>query len=361
MNELHLTQSQYLEFEKLILGAFSPVTEFMDEDTFHSVVETMRLPDGQPFTLPILLDLNAVNAKRLRGSPRITLMYQNQEVGELLPNGFYTCDKIKAAKSIFGTSDKSHPGVRFFMEGGDWFVGGKISSKVIDKATFSKENELTPLQAKTLFKNNGWKTIVGFQTRNVPHRAHEYLQRVALEYVDGLFLHPLVGKKKRGDYSQEAVLAGYQTLVQKFYPANRVALSLLTTAMRYAGPREAIFHAIIRRNYGCTHFIIGRDHAGVGSYYEKYAAHQLAKTFEGELGITILPFHGPFYCRHCDGIVTEKTCPHHATDPQSVKDISGTDMRSILTGGSHPDPKLMRPEVVSALQGITIFIEHEDT
>lgn len=361
MRELHLTQSQYLEFEKLALGAFLPVTGFMDEDTFYSVVTRMRLPDGQPFTLPILLDLSAADAQRLRGDSQISLIYQNKEVGQLLPNSFYTCDKVKAAEHIFGTSDMAHPGVRFFMEGGDWFVGGSITSTFINPATFSKANELTPVEAKTFFKNKGWKTIVGFQTRNVPHRAHEYLQRVALEYVDGLFLHPLVGRKKRGDYSQEAILAGYQTLVQKFYPSNRVVLSLLTTAMRYAGPREAVFHAIIRRNYGCTHFIVGRDHAGVGSYYDKYAAHQLAKRFEGELGIIILPFHGPFYCQRCDGIVTEKTCPHHATDPQSVKDISGTDMRSILTGGSRPDPRLMRPEIVSALQGLPIFIEHEDT
>jgi len=360
MSELHLTRTQYLEFEKLALGAYEPVKDFMDEDTFRSVVERMRLPDGTPFTLPILLSIDLETMQRLRGLPRITLAYQGVEVGVLAPESFYTCNKAQVSFALFGTTDKAHPGVRFFLEGGDWFISGPISPITPLPQILPHSNELTPLQAKSLFKNRGWKSVAGFQTRNVPHRAHEYLQRVALEYVDGLFLQPLVGRKKTGDFTPEAVLRGYTALIEGFYPSERIALSLLTTAMRYAGPREAIFHAIIRRNYGCTHFIIGRDHAGVGNFYGKYDAHQLAEQFSGELGITILPLHGPFHCRRCDSIVTEKTCPHHETDPSSISHISGTDMRAILIEGRAPDTRLMRSEIVNALRGVPIFIEQED-
>lgn len=360
MSELHLTRTQYLEFEKLTLGAFEPVKGFMDMDALRSVVEHMRLPDGTPFTLPILLSVDSETMHRLRGLPRITLVYQDIEVGVLIPESFYTCDKVHISSALFGTADKAHPGVRFFLDSGDWFISGPVKPATPLPSIFSRPNELTPLQSKSLFKNRGWKSIAGFQTRNVPHRAHEYLQRVALEYVDGLFLQPLVGRKKTGDFTQEAVLQGYKTLIKGFYPSERITLSLLTTAMRYAGPREAIFHAIIRRNYGCTHFIIGRDHAGVGNFYGKYDAHRLAEQFSGELGITILPLHGPFHCRRCDSIATEKTCPHYETDPNSISHISGTDMRAILIEGRAPDPRLMRPEIVAALHGVPIFIEQED-
>ncbi|MEZ5648083.1 MAG: sulfate adenylyltransferase [Alphaproteobacteria bacterium] len=360
MSELHLTRTQYLEFEKLILGAYKPVSAFMNIDTLRSVVQEMRLPDGQPFTLPILLSIDHETMQRLRGLPRVTLIYQNTEVGELIPENFFTCDKIEICSTIFGTVDQSHPGVRFFLNSNDWFIGGPVRSLTSLFSESLGPDELTPQQSISLFKSKGWKTIAGFQTRNVPHRAHEYLQRTTLEHVDGLFLQPLVGRKKRGDYTPEAILQGYKTLIKDFYPHNRVVLSLLTTAMRYAGPREAIFHAIIRRNYGCTHFIVGRDHAGVGDFYGKYDAHRLAEKFAGELGITILPLHGPFHCRRCDSIVTEKTCPHHEMDPTSINHISGTDMRAILVEGKTPDPRLMRPEIVAALHGIPIFIEQED-
>jgi sulfate adenylyltransferase len=194
----------------------------------------------------------------------------------------------------------------------------------------------------------------------VPHRAHEYLQRVALELCDGLFIQPLVGRKKRGDYTPEAVLGGYKALITNMLPRERVLLGVLSTAMRYAGPREAIFHAIIRRNYGCTHFIIGRDHAGVQSFYGKYDAHALAKKFAAELGITILALHGPFHCRICDGIATEKTCPHIETQPDAVTEISGTLMRQLLSEATMPRPELMRPEVIAAISDLPMFVEGDD-
>jgi len=359
MSELALSYSQYLELEKLALGTFSPLDGFMNEDVFRSVVSEMRLPDGAIFPLPVLLDVSKDDADRLRGCSSVALVFQDIEVGTLSLESIFTCDKSAVSAAVYGTRSIEHPGVRFFNSGGDWFLGGpiRLSRRVHSELS---AHELIPEETKQIIAERGWRTVVGFQTRNVPHRAHEYLQRVALEQVDGLFLQPLVGRKKRGDYTPEAVIQGYRALIKNFYPENRVMFGILMTSMRYAGPREAVFHAIIRRNYGCTHFIVGRDHAGVGSYYGLYDAHTLAERFEGELGIDILRLHGPYYCAICETIVTEKTCPHEASHPQSVNHISGTDMRAILSGGQEPQPHLMRPQVVDALAGVPLFIEQED-
>ncbi len=359
MTELTLSRTQYLELEKLAFGAFQPVDGFMDEDRFTSVVSDLRLPDGEPFPLPVTLDIGAAEAERIRGRPSVALVHDGREVGAIAPESIFTCDKPAVAQKVFGTADPAHPGVRFFLRGGDYFVGGPV--KLTERAAFDFSNaELTPEESRRVFAERGWKTIAGFQTRNVPHRAHEYLQRLALESVDGLFVQPLVGRRKAGDYTPEAILAGYRTLIERFFPPDRVVLGILTTSMRYAGPREAVFHAIIRRNYGCTHFVVGRDHAGVGDYYGEYDAHALTRRFDGELGIEILRFHGPHYCARCDGIVTERSCPHAETAPEAVTKISGTDMRAILTGGGEPKPHLMRPEIVAALDGLPIFIEDDD-
>lgn len=357
MSELTLQRDQYLELEKLGLGAFRPLDGFMTEDQFRGAVTDMRLPGGAVFPLPVVLDVSRADAKRLRGRPRIALAYQGVEVGEIEPRSFFTCDKEDTVRRIFGTDDPRHPGVRNFLEGGDWFVGGPI--KLHRRAALDiSADELTPEETRRVFAERGWRTVVGFQTRNVPHRAHEYLQRTALEQADGLFIQPLVGRKKAGDYTPQAIMTGYRALVAGFYPKNRVLLGILSTAMRYAGPREAVFHAIIRRNYGCTHFIVGRDHAGVGSYYGKYEAHAMTRRFDGELGIAILRLHGPYHCRRCDGIVTEHTCPHAGTD--AATEIAGTDMRAMLVGGKAPDPHLMRPEVIRALDGVPLFITEDD-
>jgi sulfate adenylyltransferase len=359
MSELELSYSQYLELEKLALGAFAPLSGFMNEDDFFSVVRHMRLTDGSVFPLPVLLDVSLENANRLRGCPTIGLFYKNTEVGSLSLESIFTCDKQSVSQEVYGTRSIEHPGVRFFEAGGDWFLGGAVKLKQRVRSKLSPD-ELMPNQTKQIIADQGWNTVVGFQTRNVPHRAHEYLQRVALEQVDGLFLQPLVGRKKRGDYTPEAVIQGYRALIKYFYPKDRVMFGILMTSMRYAGPREAIFHAIIRRNYGCTHFIVGRDHAGVGNYYGLYEAHALAERFAGELGIHILQLHGPYYCSICETIATEKTCPHESSQPDSVHHISGTDMRAILSGGQEPQPHLMRPEIVKALEGISLFIEEEE-
>jgi sulfate adenylyltransferase len=305
------------------------------------------------------LDVGPTDAERLRGRSHVALIYDGVEVADFSPEDVFTPDKSDLAKKIFGTTNPDHPGVAHLMTMGPLFVGGPIKFKQRVALDIS-EFELTPAETKSIFRERGWKTIVGFQTRNVPHRAHEYLHRVALETTDGLFVQPLVGRKRSGDYSPMAVIRGYQALVDGFFPKDRVLLGLLTTAMRYAGPREAVFHAIIRRNYGCTRFIVGRDHAGVGGYYGKYDAHQLTRRFDGELGIEVLRLHGPYYCRICDGIVTEKTCPHPETDPSAVREISGTDLRAMLVEGRPPEPHLMRPEIIASLRDVPLFVEETE-
>jgi len=358
MDRLDLNRTQYLELEKLGLGAFAPLDGFMNEGCFHSVVDRMRLLDGSPFTLPVVLDVDEATANNLRSEPLVPLFHTGVHVGNLMPKSIYTLDKEKAAKEIYGTDSIDHPGVRFFYEMEDWFVGGKV--ELLRRVDWSlSEHEMTPVETRAFFQSKGWETVAGFQTRNVPHRAHEYLQRVALEVVDGLFVQPLVGKRKLGDYTPEAIVKGYNSLINEFYPKDRVALGLLTTSMRYAGPREAIFHAIIRRNYGCTHFIVGRDHAGVGDYYGKYDAHDLTRKFDGELGVTIMRLSGPFHCSSCDALATEKTCQHYVSSPDNVTELSGTDMRAILSDGGAPQPHLMRPEIIQALRDVMLFVEDE--
>ncbi|MBT6278065.1 MAG: sulfate adenylyltransferase [Chromatiales bacterium] len=359
MSNLELNRTQYLEFEKLTLGAFDPLNAFMNEEQFLTVVESMRLPTGDVFPLPVVLDVSAEQARALKGSRDIALHHAGTHVGYLHLDDVFTCDKSRVAPLVFGTDDDAHPGVRFFNLAGDYFLGGRVT---LERRAHSPESmgELTPAQTRAEFARRGWTTVAGFQTRNVPHRAHEYLQRVALEHVDGLFIQPLIGRKKKGDYTPGAIIQSYQALIDGFYPRDNVILGVLTTAMRYAGPREAVFHALIRRNYGCTHFIVGRDHAGVGDYYDKYAAHDLTRQFDDELGITIMRLHGPYHCRLCDGIVTEKTCPHELSEPGEVTHISGTDMRAMLTGGGQPPRHLMRREVLESVKGVTLFIEEDD-
>lgn len=349
-----LNRDQYLELEKIGLGAFAPLDGFMDEKTFRSVVETMRLPSGAVFSLPVLLDVSAAQAAEYRRAGVIDLTFEGDSVGRIWPSDFFSPDRAAAAAMVFGTADRRHPGVAYFYDLQEVFIGGRV--ELLRRASFDiSADELTPEQTRAIFAARGWRTVAGFQTRNVPHRAHEYLQRVALEHTDGLFVQPLVGRKRAGDYTPQAVMGGYKALVGQFLPRERVVLGILSTLMRYAGPREAVFHAMIRRNYGCTHFIVGRDHAGVGDWYGLYDAHELTRRFDGDLGITIMRLHGPYFCPDCDGIVTEKTCPHHG-GPRT-RQISGTDMRRILVEGERPDPKLMRPEIVAALHGVPLFIE----
>jgi sulfate adenylyltransferase len=360
MTELVLNRFQYLELEKIGLGAFLPLDRFMTEEDVNAVADTMRLPSGEVFPLPVVLDLTLEEATRLKGLPRVSLVFEGLEVGTLMPESIYRPDKVKLALKVFGTAKEAHPGVSHLNSMGDWFVGGPVEFLKRVKLDFSKY-ELSPQETREAFAERGWKSIIGFQTRNVPHRAHEYLQRVGLETSDGLFIQPLVGRKKLGDYTPEAVITGYKALIEGFFPANRVLMGILSTSMRYAGPREAVFHAIIRKNYGCTRFIVGRDHAGVGNYYGKYDAHELTRQFGTELGIEVVRLNGPFYCRLCDGIATEQTCQHFHESPENIREISGTDMRAMLVEGRKPEPHIMRPEVIEALRGEELFITEPDS
>ncbi len=356
MSAIELDRDQYLELEKIGLGALAPLTGFMTQAQFNCVVDSMRLPDGAVFTLPIYLALDARRAEELQRTGEARLFFQGVHVGTLTPESVFECDKQDVSAKVFGTTDPAHPGVARFLAAGEVFVGGPV--ELLERVPLEFDHyELTPAQTKAHFQAMGWRTVVCFQTRNVPHRAHEYLQRVALEHVDGLFIQPLVGHKKAGDYTPQAVIAGYEALIGEFYPRERVLLGVLSTSMRYAGPREAVFHALVRRNYGCTAFIVGRDHAGVGSYYGKYEAHELCREFDGELGIDVMRLCGPYYCRRCDGIVTERTCPHDEPGNDCVTHIAGTDMRAMLEGGRTPEPHLMRPQIIEQLRSVQLFIE----
>lgn len=354
MISIIIDRDQYLELEKIALGAFSPLTGFMDENEFVSVVENLRLPSGAVFSLPVILDIDDDCASAIRDAGAVDLIFEGDVVGRLRPTDFFSCDRRYVARKVYGTEDPSHPGVNYFYGLKSVFVGGQV--ELLKRARFDiSEYELTPADTKRIFREMGWERIVGFQTRNVPHRAHEYLLRVALEHTDGLFVQPLVGRKRAGDYAPMAVMLGYRALISNYFPQQRIVLGILSTLMRYAGPREAVFHALIRRNYGCTHFIVGRDHAGVGDWYGLYDAHELTRQFDGDLGIEIMRLKGPYHCEKCDGIATENTCAHWGTD--YVEQISGTYMRRILSSGKRPNPHLMRKEVVEALKGISCFIE----
>lgn len=343
---ININSDQYLEIEKICIGAFAPLHAFMNEVQFNSVVDLMRLPTGDPFPIPIVLDIDYETQKVISKEDVVDLVFEGEIVARIWPNDFFQCDRRLVAKKIFGTDNLSHPGVNYFYDLKNVFMGGRV--EMLRSPSFSWiSNELTPQRTRSIFKERGWERIVGFQTRNVPHRAHEYLLRVGLECADGLFIQPIVGRKKAGDFTPSAIIKGYYALIKNYFPEGKIVLGSLSTVMRYAGPREAIFHAIIRRNYGCTHFIVGRDHAGVGDWYGIYDAHKLVRQFDGDLGIEVLRFKGPFYCRKCDGIATENTCSHVGSS--SITHISGTDMRKILLNGEAPLSHLMRQEVVAAL------------
>lgn len=356
MQSLNLSRDQYLELEKIGLDAFAPLKGFMDSSQFNSVIECMRLPGGEIFPLPILLDIDSSEATAIKIGSRLFLKYQGEIVGSMTPSDIFQCNRSYAARKIFGTDNITHPGVNYFFRLKDTFIGGGVELIKRSKMDISSF-EVTPKEAKAKFRENGWKKVAGFQTRNVPHRAHEYLIRLALEVSDGVFVQPLVGKKRKGDYTPEAIFKGYDAIIENYLPKNRIVLGSLSTLMRYAGPREAIFHALIRRNYGCTHFIVGRDHAGVSDWYGLYEAQSLALEYEDELGIKILDFKGPYYCQKCDGIATVNSCAHY--QESFIEHISGTYMRSILKDGLAPDSHLMRKEVVEAIKNIQCFIDEE--
>jgi sulfate adenylyltransferase len=326
------------------IGAFSPLEGFMGLEDFRSTLHEMRLTNGVPWTIPIVFDVSADQVKRF--GTEVGLWYAGQPLAILSGIRSYGYDRQAYANHVFGTEDPKHPGVAHVFALGDVLLGGNITLLGEIETPFAAYR-LTPQQTRTLFITKGWRSVVGFQTRNVPHLGHEYVQKTALTFVDGLFLNPVIGRKKAGDFRDEVILGTYEALVQHYYPAARAVLATLHTEMRYAGPREAIFHAIVRKNFGCTHFIVGRDHAGVGQYYPPYAAQEIFEEFP-DLGITPLFFTAFFYCRRCVSVANDKTCPH---GPAEHLDFSGTLLRRLLSERQAPDG-LIRPEVADVILGV---------
>ncbi len=330
----------------LASGALAPLGGFMTAAELTAVVEDGRLPGGEPFTIPVSCRVDGDAAAAVRRHARVALEGPDGPFAVLELQEVFQPDRAREAVRVFGTDEIDHPGVRTLLEGGDYALAGPVRVFAPARARFP-EYERSPAEVRTAAADRGWRTMVGFQTRNPVHRAHEYLQKVALEVVDGLLLHPLVGDTKDDDTPPDVRIRCYEALLEGYYPADRVLLATNPAWMRYAGPREAVFHAIIRRNYGCTHFIVGRDHAGVGRYYDTYAAHRVFDQYApGELGIEILRFEHAFYCRRCEGMASTRTCPHPVAD-HTV--LSGTRVREMLAAGSLPPAEFSRPEVASIL------------
>jgi len=315
-------------------GLFAPLDGFMDSKDYRSVVDDMCLANGTVWTIPITLDSNYMVKDDI-----IELVYNSEIVASIEVEDIYKV-KDEDIKKIYGTTNIKHPGVKKEINRGRYRIGGKVT--LIKKELI--KNSLDPQKTKHYFKEQGWNTIAGFQTRNIPHRAHEYLHRLALEFCDALFINPLVGWKKKGDFSEDAVEIGYKALIDNYYTNLNIYFDTLKTPMRYAGPKEAIFHAIIRKNLGCTHFIIGRDHAGVGEYYSKYEAQELALKLQDKLDIKILTFKEPFFCSKCDQIVSENCCGH-----KNITKISGTKVRKMLSDGTIPPKEFIRDDVAKKI------------
>ncbi len=332
------------DLELISVGAMSPNEGFMGRDDYESVVENMRLKNGLPWSVPITLPVTKDEALGLKEGEDVVLIDgAGNSIAVLHLREKFSYDKKKEAREVYRTTDDAHPGVRIVYSQGDVLLGGNISLINRPPNPEFPEYRLEPAQTRSLFKERGWRRVVGFQTRNPIHRAHEYLQKCALEMSDGLLIHPIVGETKSDDVPANVRMECYKVLIENYYPKDRVVLSVLPAAMRYAGPREAVFHALIRKNYGCTHFIVGRDHAGVGNYYGTYDAHRIFDEFKPEeIGITPLFFDHAFYCKRCASMVTTKTCPH--TQEFHVI-LSGTKVRELLKEKKELPLEFTRPEV----------------
>jgi sulfate adenylyltransferase len=336
------------DLEMLASGAFSPLTGFMGAADYARSRDDMRLAAGVPWSIPITLGVAEDKARELRSGQEVALASEDgTRLGVLALEEVYQVDRPREALAVFGTGDEAHPGVKNVLAMPPWCLAGPVTLfEEIPGRTFL-DYRLEPRETRARFLENGWKKIVAFQTRNPTHRAHEYIQKAALEICDGLLLHPLVGETKGDDVPAAVRMETYKVMLDLYYPQGRAMLAVMPAHMRYGGPREAVLHAIIRRNYGCTHFIVGRDHAGVGNYYGTYDAQKIFEGFSpAEIGITPLSFENTFYCSRCASMASYKTCPH--TDADRLL-LSGTKVREMLRRGEAPPPEFTRPEIATIL------------
>ena len=342
--KLHVSRETATVVANIANGVFSPLDGFMGENDYLNVLEHMRLENDVPWTIPMLL--LAPDHRSFGAGDEVLLVGESgRPVGLIEYEGDFTISRQEYASKVFGTEDKGHPGVARVFEGGDRAIAGRLKAAVKPEHSEYADYTLTPKETRILFSEKGWNTVVAFQTRNAPHINHEYVQKSALALVDGLFINPVLGKKKAGDFRDEVILASYKAMIENYYPKTSVVLSVLHYEMQYAGPKEAVLHAIMRKNFGCTHITIGRDHAGVGSYYGPYAAQEIFKEFP-DMGITPLFFREFYYCRKCAGIASERTCPHGEEDRLA---FSGTKLRKMFSEGEVPPKEFMRPEVARAI------------
>ncbi|AIY90191.1 sulfate adenylyltransferase [Geoglobus acetivorans] len=331
-----------IDLENIAHGVYSPLNGFLTGDDYESVLDHMRLSDDTPWTIPILLD---VDEPGFVEGDAVLLFHAGTPVARMHVEDIYRYDRKNLSLKVFGTDDPEHPGVLRVHSMKDYLVGGEIELLNEIPNEFGRYT-LRPVETRVLFRERGWETVVAFQTRNVPHTGHEYVQKAALTFVDGLFINPVLGKKKPGDYRDEVIIKAYEVLFEHYYPKDAATLATVRYEMRYAGPREAIHHAIMRKNFGCTHFIVGRDHAGVGEYYGPYDAWKIFDEFP-DLGITPMFIREAFYCSKCAGMVNAKICPHGVEHHEK---ISGTRLRRMITEGTQPPEYLMRPEVFEVIR-----------
>lgn len=344
--EISMNEREKNDLEMISCGAMSPLEGFMNRKNYDSVVDSMRLADGTVWSLPIVFSMKNGDPEVGPGDT-VRLSYQGQTRGMMEIEDIYTADLMHEARKTLLTDHQDHPGVQYLKSLTGTYIGGRISAMDMRSEEPFREHRLIPRETRALFNEKGWKTVVAFQTRNPIHRAHEYLQKVSLEMVDGLLVHPLVGATKSDDIPADVRMRCYETILENYYPKDRTALSVFPAAMRYAGPREAVFHALVRKNYGCTHFIVGRDHAGVGDYYGTYDAQEIFDQFSpDEIGIIPLKFEHAFFCNACDGMATARTCPHTAKDRVF---LSGKKVREMLQKGELPPPEFTRPEIARLL------------
>ncbi|NOX89962.1 MAG: sulfate adenylyltransferase [Calditrichaeota bacterium] len=358
--QIRLTSRETSDLIMLGMGAFSPLDGFMREKDYKTVVTDMLMSDGTLWPIPITLSAPKAQADSLKQGSEVALI--DDESGELMGTMVieekYTYDKKHEARHVFRTDDEAHPGVAKIYAQHDVYLAGPV--KVVNELHYPEEfgdYYARPEKTREIFAQKGWKTIAGFQTRNPIHRSHEFVTKIAMEVSDGLFIHPLVGKLKPGDIPADIRMKCYEVLLDNYYPRDNVVLKVYPMEMRYGGPREAVLHAIFRQNFGCTHLIIGRDHAGVGSYYGPFDAQKIFEDIpEGKLHIKPIMIDWTFWCYKCDGMASMKTCPHNKEDRLL---ISGTKLRDMLSKGEKPPKEFSRPEVVEILADYYQSINNE--